>query len=423
MLSLVERQQLLVEWNQTKTHYPPLCAHQLFAAQAEHTPDAIALIYQDQHLTYRQLDQQANQLANYLQQQGVGPEVLVGLCVDRSPEMVISLLAIWKAGGAYLPLDPHYPSDRLQFMLADAEVEVLVTRSPYLQLFNSQARQLVYLDQDQEAIALQSQVAPLVQTTPDTLAYVIYTSGSTGQPKGVLVEHRGLSNLIEVQRQLFNPQTGSRVLQFASLSFDASIFEIWMALANGATLYLAPQTALLPGLDLLEFLRHHAITHATLPPSILSVLPAGSLPKLQILIAAGEACSRSLVQRWAPGRRFFNAYGPTEATIWATVAELTVDSVKPTIGRPIANTQIYILDSDRQPVPIGVTGEIYIAGVGVARGYLKRPELMVEKFIPNLLSKEEGDSLLCSNEMKILDSSSFLPPLSYKTGDLARYLP
>ncbi|MEP0870628.1 amino acid adenylation domain-containing protein [Trichocoleus desertorum AS-A10] len=401
--------QLLHEWSQTVTHeVAPRCAHQLFEAQVRQTPEAVALTYQNQRLTYRALNQRANQLAHYLQELGVGAEVLVGLCVDRSPEMVISLLAIWKAGGAYLPLDPGYPRDRLQFMLADAEVKILVTQSSRLHLFDTEFLQVVCLDQEQRAIAQQNQTNLTNQITANNLAYVIYTSGSTGQPKGVLVEHRGLSNLVQAQRQIFHPKLGSRILQFASLSFDAAAFEILMALTNGATLYLAPQTSLLPGADLLQFLRHHAITHATLPPSVLSVLPAEPLPALQVLISAGEACSSSIVKRWAQGRQFFNAYGPTEATIWATIAELTVDSAKPTIGRPIANTQIYILDTNLQPVPIGVVGELYIAGIGIARGYLNRPDLTTERFIsPSLPSAE---------------TLSAHTPL-YKTGDRARYLP
>jgi amino acid adenylation domain-containing protein len=408
ILSPREHHQLLEEWNQTATHdVAPLCAHQLFEAQVRQTPEAVALIYQNQPLTYRSLNQRANQLAHYLQQLGVSSEVLVGLCVDRSLEMVISLLAIWKAGGAYLPLDPTYPRDRLRFMFADAEVKILITQSCHLHLFDSELLQVVCLDQEQGAIASQSPVNPTDQITVNNLAYVIYTSGSTGQPKGVLVEHRGLSNLVEAQRQIFRPKLDSRVLQFASLSFDAAIFEILMALANGATLYLAPQTSLLPGPDLCHFLRDHAITHATLPPSVLSVLSTESLPALQVLISAGEACSSSIVKRWAQGRRFFNAYGPTEATIWATVAELSVDNAKPTIGRPIANTQIYILDANLQPVPIGVVGELYIAGIGLARGYLNRPNLTAERFIsPPPLSP----------------LSSLLTHL-YKSGDRARYLP
>nr|WP_290226170.1 non-ribosomal peptide synthetase [Trichocoleus desertorum] len=407
ILSSRERQQLQ-EWSQILTcEVAPLGAHQWFEAQVRQIPDAVALTYRNQHLTYQELNQRANQLAHHLQQLGVGAEVLVGLCVDRSPEMVISLLAIWKAGGAYLPLDPTYPRDRLQFMLADAEVKILVTQSSHLHLFDSELLQVVCLDQEQRAIASQSPANLVNQITAHNLAYVIYTSGSTGQPKGVLVEHRGLSNLVEAQRQIFHPKLGSHILQFASLSFDAAIFEILMALTNGATLYLAPQTSLLPGLDLLQFLRHHAITHVTLPPSVLSVLPAGSLPALQVLISAGEACSSSIVKRWAQGRRFFNAYGPTEATIWASVAELTVDNAKPSIGRPIANTQIYILDTHLQPVPIGVVGELYIAGIGVARGYLNRPDLTAERFIsPSLLTPH----------------SSPHTPL-HKTGDRARYLP
>lgn len=408
LLSNKERHQLLVEWNQTQIdNFCGTAAHHLFEAQVEKTPDAIAIAFQSQSLTYKELNQQANQLAHYLQKLGIGPDVLVGLCLNRSPAMVISLLAIWKAGGAYLPLDLNYPRDRLQFMLADAGVSILVTHQPHLHLFESHALQIICLDQNREAIAQQSQLNTKSPVTCHHLAYLIYTSGSTGQPKGVLVEHQGLSNVVAVQKELFAIAPHSRILQFASLSFDASLFEILMALTQGATLYLAPQNNLLPGQDLFQFLRDSAITHATLPPSVLATLPTEPLPALRILIAAGEACSRAVVQRWAEGRRFFNAYGPTEVTIWATVAELASD-INPdrpvSIGRAIANTQTYILDAHLQPVPIGQIGELYIAGVGLAKGYLNQPDINAEKFISNPFQTGSYNRL-------------------YKTGDLARYQP
>ena len=228
---------------------------------------------------------------------------------------------------------------------------------------------------------------------------MIYTSGSTGKPKGVLVEHRGLINLGAAQQQVFNLQPTHRILQFASLSFDASIFEVVMALANGAVLYMAAKATLLPGAGLTQFLRDNAITHVTLPPAVLAMLPTESLPALQTIISAGEACSSSIVDRWAKHHQFFNAYGPTEATIWATVVKLQAGE-PPTIGQAIANTQIYLLDAHLQPVPAGVIGELYIGGAGIARGYLNRPDLTAEKFIPD----------------------PFNPSFRlYKTGDLARY--
>jgi len=399
IMSAAERQQLLVEWNNTQAEYADACVHQLFEAQVERTPDALAVVFADEQLTYWALNQRANQLAHYLQQLGVGPEVLVGLCVDRSLEVVVGVLGILKAGGTYVPLDPEYPSDRLGFMLTDTQVPILLTQSWLVEKLPSQT-QVICLDR-WELFDSQSQDAPDSAVTPESLAYVIYTSGSTGKPKGVLIQHRGLCNVSQTQTQALSLGQESRILQFSSLSFDASVFEMLMAFGSGGTLYLIPQPARLPGTALLQFLRDNGITHAILPPAVLAVLPAEDLPALQTVISGGEACSSDIVERWARGRQFFNAYGPTEATIWATLAQLTQASGKPTIGRPVANTQIYILDTDLRPVPIGVAGELYIGGDGLARGYLNRPELTAERFIPHPFGAV-GARL-------------------YRTGDLARY--
>ncbi len=388
-----------------------LCFHQLFEAQVEETPDAIAVVFEHQQLTYRELNNRANQLAHHLQQLGVVPDVLVGMCVERSSktlpkaslEMIIGLLGILKAGGAYLPLDPSLPQSRLNFMLEDAKVSVLLTQKKFIKHFQSFPNPIICIDEDWDGIIQYSQENPTNCVKSDNLAYVIYTSGSTGKPKGVLIQHRGLSNLAEAQIEVFNLQPSNRILQFASLSFDASIFEIVMALRTGATLYLANKESLLPGQRLLQLLREKAITHVTLPPAVLAVLPTESLPALQSIICAGEFCSQDIVKRWwNSNRRFFNAYGPTEATVWSTVAEISALDEKPSIGRAIANTQIYILDKHLQPVPIGITGELYIGGDGLARGYLNRPELTAEKFIPNPFSEKKGTRL-------------------YKSGDLACY--
>jgi amino acid adenylation domain-containing protein len=401
-----ERQQLLIDWNNTRREYTEnKCFHQLFASQVEKTPDAIALVFEQKQLTYREVNNQANQLAHHLQQMGVSPDVLVGICLERSLLMIVALLGILKAGGAYVPLDPSYPQERLKFILEDAKVSVLLTQQQFVELFENSVVSVVCLDKDGEAIASQSQENPASCVTFSNLAYVIYTSGSTGQPKGVLIEHQGLSNLVEAQIEVFNLQPGHRILQFASLSFDAAIFEIVMALGTGAALYLAKKEFLLPGQSLLQLLRENAITHITLPPAVLAVLPTESLPALQTIICAGESCSDSIVKRWmSSNRKFFNAYGPTEATVWSTVAEINSFCQKPPIGRPIANTQIYILDKHLQPVPIGIPGEIYIGGEGLARGYLNRPVLTAEKFNANPFEKAEGSRL-------------------YRTGDLARYRP
>ena len=402
LLTAVEQQQLLIEWNDTQVDYPhDLCIHQLFEEQVERNPDAVAVVFKEQQLTYDELNCRANQLAHYLRSLGVSADVLVGLCVERSLEMIVGLLAILKAGGAYVPLDPEYPQERLSFILEDAQVKVLLTQQSLLDKLQSHQAQLVCLDEIWEEIVQNNQDNPTSGVTAFHLANVIYTSGSTGKPKGVMVEHKGLCNLAQAQMQTFGLHSDSCILQFASLSFDASIWEVVMALGSGATLYLGTKDSLLPGMPLIERLRNYCITHVTLPPSALAVLPTEELPALQTIIVAGEACSGELIRQWSVGRNFFNAYGPTEASVCATVAKCTDADQKISIGRPIANAQIYILDSHLQPVPIGVPGELHIGGAGLARGYLNRPELTQEKFIPNPF-----------------DNSKL-----YKTGDLARYLP
>ncbi|HEY9657256.1 MAG TPA: amino acid adenylation domain-containing protein, partial [Allocoleopsis sp.] len=405
LLTESERQQLLVEWNNTQTHYPQdKCIHQLFEEQVDRTPDAVAVVFENQQLTYRELNQRANQLAHYLQTLGVGPEALVGICVERSLEMVIGILGILKAGGAYVPLDPAYPQERLAFMLQDSAVPVLLTQSHLADKLPSHSAKMRYLDKDWQDIEQQSQENFAGNAKANNLAYVIYTSGSTGKPKGVLLEHRGLCNLAQAKVQQFDVKSSSCVLQFASPSFDASVWEIVIALTGGARLCLGSREKLLPGVQLVGLIQQQRVTHVTLPPSALAVLPETDLPTLQAIIVGGEPCLPSLAAKWAHNRQFFNAYGPTEATVDATIAPYEQSMKIFPIGRPIANTQVYILDRHLQPVPIGVAGELHIGGDGLARGYFNRPELTQEKFIPNPFSDQPGARL-------------------YKTGDLARYLP
>ncbi|MFL5653191.1 MAG: amino acid adenylation domain-containing protein, partial [Ktedonobacteraceae bacterium] len=406
LLSESERQQLLVDWNETQTDYPAeLCLHTLLEAQVERTPEAIALIFEDEHLSYRELNGQANQLAHHLQELGVKPETLVGVCVERSPALLVSLLAILKAGGAYVPLDPTYPQERLAFLLADAQVPVLLTQQHVQTGLPAHEATVICLDSDWQVLEQQSKENPHSTVRVENAAYVIYTSGSTGKPKGVVVTHQGIGNLAQAQGRAFAVRTGSHVLQFASFSFDASISEVVMTLLAGATLYLASQQRLLPGPDLMHLLQEQAITVLTLPPSALAVLPVEQArPALETLIVAGEACSTDLVARWAQDRRFFNAYGPTEATVCASMGACRGEQQKLSIGRPIDNTQVYLLDQHLQPVPRGVPGEVYIGGVGLARGYLNRAEVTAECFVPHPFSTVSGARL-------------------YKTGDLARYLP
>jgi len=407
-----ERHQVLVDFNDTAAAYPfDKTIVDLFEEQVEKTPHTVAVVFEEQQLSYRELNSRANQLAHHLQTLGVKPEMLVGICVERSLDMIVGLLGILKAGGAYVPLDPSYPQERLAFMLADSQVLVLLTQQKLMTTLTlalsekgEGEAQVVCLDTDRELFSKAPADNLVSGVQPDNLAYVIYTSGSTGQPKGVLVEHHGLCNLAKAQIQSFNVQPDSRVLQFASISFDASISEIVMALGSGATLCLGTAESLRPGSALIQQLREQTITHVTIPPTALAVLPTEELLDLQYIIVAGEACPPDLVAQWSQDRHFFNAYGPTEDTVCATIFEYTAGHSTLPIGRPLANTQIYILDKHLHPASIGVQGELYIGGVGLARGYLNRPDLTTEKFIPNPFSEEPGSRL-------------------YKTGDLARYLP
>lgn len=403
LLTNAEREEILIDWNYTTSSSGSIAFfHQLFEAQVEQNPDAIAIGFENQHLTYRELNIRANQLARHLQKLGVIPDTLVGILLERSINTIVAILAIHKAGGAYLPLDPTYPQKRLDFMLQDAGVSILLTNSSQITHHSLPIANVICLDKEWKIISQYSQQNPTSKLTPENLAYVIYTSGSTGKPKGVQIQHRGLSNLALAQKDIFNIQPHHRILQFASLSFDASIFEIVMALSTGATLYLANKESLLPGQPLIKLLRDKEITHVTLPPAVLSVLPKVKLPALETIICAGEICSQDIVKKWANDRQFFNAYGPTEVTVWATIAEIKDDSRKPPIGRPIPNAQVYILDKNLQLVPVGIPGELYVGGHGVAKGYINLPELTRNQFI----------------------ETDFLPGRRlYKTGDLGRYFP
>ncbi|WP_218776813.1 non-ribosomal peptide synthetase, partial [Nostoc sp. T09] len=405
LLTASEQHQLLRQWNDTQVDYPQdQCIHLLFEQQVERTPDAVAVLFHNQQLTYRELNQRANQLAHYLQSLGVGPELLVGICVERSLEMVVGMLAVLKAGGAYVPLDPAYPQERLAFMMSDAQLQVLLTQQQLLTVLPEHQATAICLDTDWGEISHYPQSQPVSSVQVNNLAYIIYTSGSTGKPKGVLVTHKGLCSLALAQIKKFDVQPSSRILQFASFSFDASIADVLMALCTGARLCLAKKEVLLPGADLMQTINEYQISHVALPPSALAAMPNQPLPSLRVIIVAGEACATELAAQWSSRVRFFNAYGPTESTVCATMAEYTDASQKLTLGRPIANSQIYILDAHLQPVPIGVAGEVHIGGIGLARGYLNRPELTREKFIPHPFGSEAGSRL-------------------YKTGDLARYLP
>ncbi|HEV3051303.1 MAG TPA: amino acid adenylation domain-containing protein, partial [Longimicrobium sp.] len=378
------------------------CIHELFQVQAARTPYATAVVFGADSLTYAELDHAANRLANHLRRRGVRPETRVGICLERGPELVVSLLAVLKAGGAYVPLDPAYPAERLAFMLADSGAPLLLTRLPLPDGLAPHAVEVVCLDADRERIEAESAQAPAVEVSPDHAAYVIYTSGSTGTPKGVMVPHRGVPNLAYAQARRFGIDNTSRVLQFASFSFDAAVAEVFDALLAGATLVMASREALLPGAELLETLRRGRVTVATLPPSVLAVLSPEDLPELRTVVSAGEAVDAATVERWSMDRVFVNAYGPTETTVCATTARCEADGRAPAIGRALDNVRVYVLDAAGRPAPLGVPGELYVGGGGVARGYLGRAGLTAERFIPDPFSVEGGARL-------------------YRTGDRARW--
>ncbi len=413
ILTSAERRQLLCDFNDTKTEYPnDKCIHQLFDEQVQRTPDNVAVVFEGQQLTYAQLNARANQLAHHLQALGVGPEVPVAICMERCPEMVVGLLGILKAGGAYVPLDPGYPRERLLFMMQDAHAAVLLTRGHMAETVRGHGIQTVCLDSDWEVIAAKSEANPATATTANNLAYILYTSGSTGQPKGVMVEHRGLCNTINWIIRTLALSVDDRCLLKTPITFDAAGREFFPTLLTGGTLVIAEPDGHRDSRYLAETIRGERISIFHCVPSVLQLLvdePAfdDSLA-LRAVMCGGEALPTQLVARFQrrSKAKLYNVYGPTETIINSTywLCEGASSRTSSPIGRPIPNARIYILDSALRPVPIGVAGQLHIGGVGLARGYLNRPELTAEKFIPDPFSAEPGARL-------------------YKTGDLARYLP
>ena len=412
LLSKSEQHQLLVEWNNTATEYPKnKCVHQLFEEQVERNPDAIAITFNSKIITYNQLNNRANQLAHYLRSIGVNPEDKIGICVERSIEMIVGLLAILKAGGAYVPLDPDYPEERIDYMLKDSGISILIAKSEFVEKISAINTKVISLDKQEQVIASQAQENPVNQTNSHHLAYIIYTSGSTGKPKGVAVTHLGINRLVN-NTNYIKLQPSDKIAQSSNTSFDAATFEIWGALLLGAQLVGVPREIALEPEKFVAHLQEQQITVAFLTTALFNQFAAlipTAFKSLRYLLFGGEAVDpnsvKKILQHGKP-ENLLHVYGPTENTTfssWYLVEEVPEEATTIPIGIPIANTQIYILDNHLQPVPIGIPGEIYLGGDGLAQGYLNRPEITSEKFIPNPFSFEPNSRL-------------------YKTGDLARYL-
>lgn len=393
------------EWNQTQVEFAQVSIHQLFEAQVEQTPDAIAVVFEDKQLTYRELNDKANQLANDLYALGVEPDVLVGICVDRSLEMIIGILAILKAGGAYVPLDPAYPQERIAFMLEDAQVSILLTQTHLLNTLPKHQAQVLCIDTAHSPISPFSHLS--ISVSPSSLAYVIYTSGSTGKPKGVQIEHRSLSNFLQSLQQHLKLTAQDILLSVTTITFDIAALELFLPLTVGARVVIASRAVVCDGVQLSEAIVQSGTTIIQATPATWRLLlAAGWQGNAQLkVLCGGESLQSDLAnQLRSKCAALWNLYGPTETTIWSTIHAVESDTEPVPIGRPIANTQIYVLDCDRQPVPIGVVGELYIGGAGLARGYLNRSELTAERFIEIELHEKQLTRL-------------------YRTGDLACYRP
>ncbi|MBZ5536434.1 MAG: amino acid adenylation domain-containing protein [Acidobacteriia bacterium] len=412
LLNDAEWQKVVVEWNQTASEYPrDKCIHQLVEAQVERTPDAVAVVYGESGLTYRELNTKANQLAHHLRGLGVGPDIAVVLFMERSVEMVISLLAILKAGGAYVPLDTTYPPERIKVMLEDAKGRVLITDRPVTAELLSHPIQILRLDKDWDTIGQEPIENPVNQTNGESLAYVIYTSGSTGKPKGTCIPHCAINRLLS-NTNYIEIQSSDNVAQASNASFDAATFEIWGALLSGARLVGIPRDVILSPQAFAKALHDQNISIMFLTTALFNQMAReapGAFARLRCLLFGGEAVDPRWVREVLhthPPQRLLHVYGPTETTTFATwhlVNGVEPDAVTIPIGRPISNTEAYILDPNLQPVPIGLSGELHLGGDGLARGYLNRPDLTAEKFIPHPFNQVHGARL-------------------YKTGDLCRFL-
>ena len=406
-----ERAQLL-QWNDTHADFPRVCTHELFELQVDRDPEAVAVVFGKRQLSYRELNEQANRVAHHLRRRGVRPNVLVGVCLERSPEMVVALLAVWKAGGAYVPLDPTYPKERLSFMIEDAQPLVLLTEKKCLPLLSTSGDKVVCLDTDWPMLGQETGDNPAPIAGPSNLAYVMYTSGSTGKPKGAMILHRGLVNYLWWAIRTYAVEPGHSVPVHTSISFDLTVTSLYTTLLGGAKVELLPEDVGAQNL-LAALLRagNHGLVKIT--PAHLELLstqigPDQAAGMASAFVIGGENLLAETLRLWrdhAPSTRLINEYGPTETVVGCCVHEVQAADPRSgsvSIGRPIANTQLYVLDENMRPVAPGVTGELFIGGVGVGLGYLNRAELTAERFLPDRFSGVSGARL-------------------YKSGDLARY--
>ncbi|MBA9084643.1 amino acid adenylation domain-containing protein [Fontibacillus solani] len=383
--------------------------YELFQDQVERSPNAPCIEFGESSLTYNEVNEKANQLAHYLQRQGAAPETFIGVFLERSSEMIVSILAVLKSGAAYVPISTTYPDDRIAYIVGEANFNMILTNSVHAERVSTivghnitSSSKIVQLDEEWTQIVTESSTENLTsRNEPSDLAYMIYTSGSTGKPKGVMIEHRGIPNLVHEQINKFLLNHSDRVLQYASVSFDASISEIFTTLAAGATLVLLPQDNLYVGEELLYILKEKKISVVTLVPSVLSGLPGSELPHLKTLVTAGEACTRKLIQYWAPKLNFLNAYGPTETTVCATIHRCDAAEDVISLGTPISDTAVYLLNQHLQPVANGETGELYISSVGLARGYLNAEELTAKHFVSNPFNDGISDRLYRTGDLCI----------------------
>ncbi|MDB9374692.1 amino acid adenylation domain-containing protein [Nodularia sphaerocarpa] len=408
ILSPTQQQQILIDWNATTQEIPQQCVHEIISQQAAQTPDATAVVFGDKTLTYAELNAKSNQIAHFLLQMGVKPEARIGVYLERSsPLLIIALLGILKAGAAYVPLDPTFPPERLRFMMADAQLTLLLTQT-YLNSIITHELATVNLDQVEENINQQPIFDPQVKVTPEQVTYLIYTSGSTGKPKGVMIEGRSLVNILTDLKQRLSITPTDKLLAITTIAFDIAALELFLPLIAGAQIVLAPQT--LDPTQLATCIEQNQITVMQATPATWRLLiTSGWRGKVDLkILCGGEALDNTLAQQLLScTQEVWNLYGPTETTIWSAAQKLSIDEPV-TIGHPIANTQFYVLDEHLQPLPIGVPGELYISGAGVARGYWKRPDLTAERFL-----------------LKSLPLCAFAPlreKTLYKTGDRVRYL-